>query len=50
LPIGLVATTALTHAVFFGDDRYHIVISPALCLLAAAALRRREPAPELQPR
>jgi 4-amino-4-deoxy-L-arabinose transferase-like glycosyltransferase len=35
----LLATTALTHAVFFGDDRYHMVATPALCLLAAAALR-----------
>jgi 4-amino-4-deoxy-L-arabinose transferase-like glycosyltransferase len=40
LPVVLIATTAFTHAVFFGDDRYHIVITPALCLLAAAALRR----------
>lgn len=39
LPIALVATTALTHAVFFGDDRYHVVVTPALCLLAAAGLR-----------
>lgn len=36
----LLATTALTHAVFFGEDRYHVVASPALCLLAAAMLRR----------
>ena len=40
LPVALLATTALTHAVFFGDDRYHMVITPALCLFAAAALRR----------
>ena len=39
LPVVLIATTALTHAVFFGDDRYHMVVTPALCLLAAAALR-----------
>jgi 4-amino-4-deoxy-L-arabinose transferase-like glycosyltransferase len=39
LAISLVATTALTHAVFFGDDRYHGVVTPALGLLAAAALR-----------
>ncbi len=42
---GLLAITSLTHIVFFGDDRYHLAISPALCLLAAAALRapaRRE--------
>lgn len=37
--LGLVVITTLTHAVFFGDDRYHLVVSPALCLLAAAALR-----------
>jgi hypothetical protein len=34
-----VFTVALTHAVFFGEDRYHMVITPALCLLAACALR-----------
>ena len=39
LPVALIATTAVTHAVFFGDDRYHLVVTPALCLLAAAALR-----------
>jgi len=37
--LGLLAVTALTHAVFFGDDRYHIVVAPVLCILAAAALR-----------
>jgi 4-amino-4-deoxy-L-arabinose transferase-like glycosyltransferase len=37
--LGLVAITAFTHAIFFGDDRYHIVVAPALCILAAAALR-----------
>jgi len=35
----LVAATALTHAVFFGDDRYHLVVTPVLCILAAGALR-----------
>lgn len=40
LPVVLLATTALTHAVFFGEDRYHMVVTPALCLLAAAVLRR----------
>ena len=39
LPIVLIATTALTHAIFFGDDRYHMVVTPALCLLAAAMFR-----------
>jgi hypothetical protein len=36
---GLVLATTVTHAVFFGEDRYHITVSPVLCLLAAAALR-----------
>lgn len=34
-----VATVAITHAIFFGEDRYHIAITPVLCLLAALALR-----------
>jgi 4-amino-4-deoxy-L-arabinose transferase-like glycosyltransferase len=38
--IGLLAFTALTHVIFFGDDRYHLVVTPWLCLLVAAALRR----------
>lgn len=41
--LSAVFTTSLTHAVFFGDDRYHLVVSPALCLLAAAALRPSAP-------
>jgi hypothetical protein len=40
LCVGLVATTLVTHAVFFGEDRYHIVVTPTLCILAAAALRK----------
>jgi 4-amino-4-deoxy-L-arabinose transferase-like glycosyltransferase len=40
LLLGLLATTIITHAVFFGEDRYHIVVTPVLCVLAAAALRR----------
>ena len=39
LCVALVATTLLMHAVFFGEDRYHIVVTPVLALLAAAALR-----------
>ena len=39
MSVSLIATTALTHAVFFGEDRYHVVATPVLCLLAAAALR-----------
>jgi 4-amino-4-deoxy-L-arabinose transferase-like glycosyltransferase len=33
------ASVAVTHAVFFGEDRYHMVITPVLCVLAACALR-----------
>lgn len=40
LPVALLATTLITHAVFFGEDRYHVVVTPVLCMLAAAALRR----------
>lgn len=39
LPISLLATTVATHAVFFGEDRYHMVITPVLGLLVAAAFR-----------
>jgi 4-amino-4-deoxy-L-arabinose transferase-like glycosyltransferase len=39
---GAIAITALTHVVFFGEDRYHLFLSPLLCLLAAAALRPPE--------
>jgi hypothetical protein len=35
--VGFVVLTALTHIAFFGEDRYHIVASPLLCLCAAAA-------------
>lgn len=44
-----VASVAATHAVFFGEDRYHIVVTPALCILAACALRRSAGAPERRP-
>ena len=37
--LGMLFLTTFTHAVFFGDDRYHLVISPVLCILAAGALR-----------
>jgi 4-amino-4-deoxy-L-arabinose transferase-like glycosyltransferase len=40
LPVALLGTTVLTHAVFFGEDRYHIVVVPVLALLVAAAGRR----------
>lgn len=35
-----IASVAVTHAVFFGEDRYHMVITPALCILASLTLRR----------
>ena len=41
--LALVAVTALTHVVFFGEDRYHLVLTPMLCLFAAGALRRSQP-------
>ncbi len=43
--LGLIVATSITHAIFFGDDRYHLVVTPALCLLAAAAFRRPKAAP-----
>ena len=43
LPVALLATTIVTHAVFFGEDRYHMVVTPALCILAAVAWRRPSP-------
>jgi len=46
---GLLAVTSLTHMLFFGDDRYHLAVSPAFCLLAAAAFRRPAAAAEVAP-
>ena len=43
LPASLLLTTLVTHAVFFGEDRYHVVVVPTLALLAAAALRPSAP-------
>jgi chromate transport protein ChrA len=39
LGVVLLATTLLAHAVFFGEDRYHVVVTPVLALLAACVLR-----------
>lgn len=36
---GLVLVTSVTHAIFFGEDRYHLIISPVLCVLSAGLLR-----------
>jgi 4-amino-4-deoxy-L-arabinose transferase-like glycosyltransferase len=38
--LGLLAVTSLTHMIFFGDDRYHLAVSPVFCILAAAAFRK----------
>jgi 4-amino-4-deoxy-L-arabinose transferase-like glycosyltransferase len=43
--VALLATTLVTHAVFFGEDRYHVVVTPVLAILAAAALRSPAAAP-----
>jgi 4-amino-4-deoxy-L-arabinose transferase-like glycosyltransferase len=40
LATALLGTTIVTHAVFFGEDRYHVVVTPVLAIMAAAALRR----------
>jgi len=40
LPLALLGTTLATHAIFFGEDRYHVVVIPVLAILSAAALRR----------
>ncbi len=39
--VALLSTTLVTHAVFFGEDRYHVVVVPVLAMLAAGALRLR---------
>jgi 4-amino-4-deoxy-L-arabinose transferase-like glycosyltransferase len=39
LGVALLGTTLVTHAVFFGEDRYHMVVIPVLAMLAAGALR-----------
>jgi hypothetical protein len=43
LAVVLLASTLVTHAVFFGEDRYHVVVTPVLAILAAGALRKSEP-------
>jgi 4-amino-4-deoxy-L-arabinose transferase-like glycosyltransferase len=42
--LGLLAATTFTHCLFFGEDRYHLVVTPVLCLFAAGALRPRRAA------
>jgi len=45
LGVALLGTLLVTHAVFFGEDRYHMVVTPVLATLAAGALRRAARAP-----
>lgn len=40
------AALSVTHAVFFGEDRYHVFIAPALAVLASWGLRSPGPMPE----
>lgn len=42
-----VASVIVTHIIFFGEDRYHMVVTPALCVLAACTLRRPDEGPAL---
>jgi len=35
-----VASMVVTHAVFFEEDRYYMLLTPVLAILAACALRR----------
>ena len=37
-----VASVVAAHAVFFGEDRYHMVVAPVFCILAACSLRFRD--------
>ena len=39
MAMAAITVTAVTHVIFFGEDRYHLFLSPLLCLLAASALR-----------
>ncbi len=43
--LGGLLMTAATSALFFGEDRYHMPVSPLLALLAAGALRSSACAP-----
>jgi hypothetical protein len=40
-----VASVVVAHAVFFGEDRYHMVVAPVFCILAACGLRFRDDPP-----
>jgi hypothetical protein len=42
LALFFLVTVIVTHAVFFGEDRYHVVVTPVLAMLAAASARPPE--------
>jgi hypothetical protein len=48
LPVALLASTVVVHAVFFGEDRYHVVVTPVFALLAAGVFRRAKISAKLQ--
>jgi hypothetical protein len=37
--VTLLGSTVVTHAVFFGEDRYHVVVTAVLAVMAAGAMR-----------
>lgn len=45
LALVFAASIVVTHGIFFGEDRYHVVLTPVLCLLAAGALRSKNAPP-----
>ncbi|MFO0590127.1 MAG: glycosyltransferase family 39 protein [Polyangiaceae bacterium] len=47
--VALVASVAAVAIVFFGEDRYHMVATPALCLLCSCALRKPSQPLGIQP-
>jgi 4-amino-4-deoxy-L-arabinose transferase-like glycosyltransferase len=49
MAMAAVLVTAITHVIFFGEDRYHLFLSPLLCILAAAALREGERVARAEP-
>ncbi|MEI8255988.1 MAG: glycosyltransferase family 39 protein [Deltaproteobacteria bacterium] len=40
--VAVIAVFAVTHALFLGDDRYHLPLVPLVAAMAAGAFRRRE--------
>jgi hypothetical protein len=44
-----VAALVAIHSAFFGEDRYHVVVTPALCVLAALAFPKASARPPASP-